>query len=222
MRSRVIRPEFWSDAALARLSHGARLTFIGMWMIADREGRLIDSPLSVCGQLYPYEGPEMLHQVDRWIADLAQAGLIARYEADGVRAIQIRSFARYQPIHWSEKPSRIPPPPQDAATAGPRQCAPRHAHEDAHGFRLQEIASRIFERHPAHRRGSLHMCEQALAEALSGAVDPCAVAESIDRAHAQWCASEQWCRNGGRYVPRLDRWLAQSQWQQVPVDSEEF
>ena len=38
-RSRVIKPEFWSDEKLARVSREARLLYIGLWSTCDDAGR---------------------------------------------------------------------------------------------------------------------------------------------------------------------------------------
>jgi hypothetical protein len=38
VRSRLVRPEFWSDATVGKLPARTRLTYIGLWNIADDAG----------------------------------------------------------------------------------------------------------------------------------------------------------------------------------------
>jgi len=71
-------------------------------------------------------------------------------------------------------------------------------------FDASEIAKRIWQRHPAHRRGTLQATERAFAQRLMGAVAPAAVAADVDRRHAGWCVSRQW-REG--VITGLTKWL---------------
>ena len=43
-RNRIIKPEFWADAKIGRLSFGARLLYIAMWNFADDYGIISASP----------------------------------------------------------------------------------------------------------------------------------------------------------------------------------
>ena len=40
--------------------------------------------------------------------------------------------------------------------------------------------------------------------------------EAIDAAHAAWCATERWTKEGGRFAPRLAAWLADEGWRDEP------
>ena len=83
-----------------------RLLFIGLWIIADREGRLEDRPARIKVETLPYDNCD----VDRLLDDLARFGFIIRYEVDGVRYIQITNFTKHQNPHKNEKASEIPAP----------------------------------------------------------------------------------------------------------------
>ena len=39
---------------------------------------------------------------------------------------------------------------------------------------------------------------------------------AIDAAHAAWCATERWTKEGGRFAPRLSAWLADEGWRDEP------
>lgn len=55
MRIRQVRPEFFSDALVSRLPVDVRLTYIGLWCVADDAGWLQWSVADLGAQLYPYE-----------------------------------------------------------------------------------------------------------------------------------------------------------------------
>ena len=103
-RQRMIRPEFFSDAELSDLPAITRLLFIGLWTLADREGRLRDRPRSIKMELLPADS----FDVDEALGQLAEVGSIRRYEADGQHLIDIPGFPTYQHLHYREAPSILP------------------------------------------------------------------------------------------------------------------
>ncbi len=105
-RARNIKPGFYKNEDLAECSILARFIFPGLWMLADREGRLEDRPKRIKGELLPFDNAD----VDVLLAELERFKFIVRYEIDGNRYIQILKFAEHQAPHYSEKGSTIPPP----------------------------------------------------------------------------------------------------------------
>lgn len=55
MRIRQIKPSFWTDAKLASLSPAVRLTYIGLWGVADDGGWFRWDVSEVALELYGYE-----------------------------------------------------------------------------------------------------------------------------------------------------------------------
>lgn len=106
-RSRNIKPGFFSNEHLAELDFATRLLFIGMWTEADREGRMEDRPRRLKMALFPADSVDMDFMLD----ELAALGFIARYEVDGLRAIQIVNWAKHQNPHLKETKSTIPEMP---------------------------------------------------------------------------------------------------------------
>ena len=106
MRSRNIKPGFFKNDTLAELDFAGRLLFIGLWGIADREGRLEDRPKKIKAEVFPYDEVN----VDAFLGELARLGFILRYEVDGERYIQIVHFDKHQNPHPREAPSNIPAP----------------------------------------------------------------------------------------------------------------
>lgn len=111
-RARNIKPGLYKNEDLAECSVWARYIFPGMWMLADRDGRLEDRPKRIKGELLPYDSVEM----EPLLAELAQYGFILRYEVDGQRFIQIMKFSEHQTPHVREQASLIPAPPDQGQT----------------------------------------------------------------------------------------------------------
>ena len=99
MRARLIRPGFWDDFEVGRLHKTARLLFIGLWCLADREGRLLDIPRRIAAELFPHDEPEVESEVAKWLTDLAEIGVIVRYEVSSGKYIEIKNFKKHQHIH---------------------------------------------------------------------------------------------------------------------------
>ena len=103
-RSRNIKPGFFKNELLAEMSAEARLLFIGLWCIADREGRFEDRPKKIKMELFPAYSFDLSGCIDT----LATGGFLIRYEADGTKYVQIVNFTKHQMPHHKEVASVIP------------------------------------------------------------------------------------------------------------------
>ena len=105
-RTRFIKPGFFDNEVLASLSPHCRLLFIGLWTIADRDGKLDDRPPRIKAKLFAYEEVN----VEEMLQVLNQHGFILRYEVQEVRYILIPMFKKHQSPHPKEQRSTIPEP----------------------------------------------------------------------------------------------------------------
>lgn len=126
-RARNIKPSFFANDDLADINPLGRLLFIGLWTLADREGRLEDRPRRIKAEVLPYDGCD----VDELLQDLNKYGFILRYEVDGERFIQVLNFAKHQNPHVKESASHIPAPGQHSASTGQEQCKQQPEPEQA-------------------------------------------------------------------------------------------
>ncbi|WP_205629939.1 hypothetical protein [Dechloromonas denitrificans] len=90
---------------LAELPPVARLLFVYLWMLADREGRLEDRPKRIAGRALPYDREV---DVDDLLNQLVGAGFITRYTVGEMALIQIINFAKHQSPHVRETASELP------------------------------------------------------------------------------------------------------------------
>ena len=54
-RARIIKPSFFKNEELSECSYEARLLFIGLWTLADREGYVEYRPKRIKAELFPYD-----------------------------------------------------------------------------------------------------------------------------------------------------------------------
>jgi hypothetical protein len=106
MRARNLKPGFFKNEDLAECSPWARLCFSGLWLLADREGRMENRPKRIKGELFAFDSIE----VEPLLDELEQHGFIQRYDVDGRGLIQILAFSKHQHPHHKEPPSDLPPP----------------------------------------------------------------------------------------------------------------
>lgn len=105
-RARNIKPGFFVNEDLIDLPALTRLLFIGLWTIADREGRLEDRPKRIKIQLMPGDNCD----TDQMLNDLQSKGFITRYSVKNQSFIQIDNFSQHQNPHIKEPASTIPAP----------------------------------------------------------------------------------------------------------------
>lgn len=103
-RIRSIKPEFFLHEGMAELSPLHRLLFIGLWTLADKEGRIGDRPRRIKATLFPWD----VCDVDALLWDLAEHEFIVRHETDGKDCIELPTFRTHQRPHPKETDSTLP------------------------------------------------------------------------------------------------------------------
>ena len=105
MRARDIKPGFYKNEELAECGPWARLLYPGLWMLADREGRLECRYKRIKAEVFPFDNVDVPALVD----ELEAQGLVKRYEVGGLLYLFIPKFLLHQRPHVNEKASVIPP-----------------------------------------------------------------------------------------------------------------
>lgn len=127
-RIRSVHPDICDDETLAGVSACAERTFVRLWTHLDDKGRGVDNPKLWKGKLYPLHDEVDEFAVEMDLCELADKGLLIRYEVDGKRYLSAKpdGWAKYQkPQHPS--PSKLPEPPESSR---PRVSLMR-PHEDS-------------------------------------------------------------------------------------------
>jgi len=115
-RSRILKPEFWSDEKLAQVPREVRLTFAGLWTCSDDYGVTKGHPAWLKAQIFPYDTDLTLTQFQQWLTALERIGVIDPFMADGESFFYIRNFSEHQKV---DRPSKMrnPPCPRDILAA---------------------------------------------------------------------------------------------------------
>lgn len=114
-RSRNIKPGFFTNDELVELPFEVRLLFIGLWTIADRDGRLSDRPKKIRMEIFPADNVDC----DAALDALSKSGFITRYTVNGERFIQVQNWHKHQSPHLKEAQSTIPAPEKHQTSSMP-------------------------------------------------------------------------------------------------------
>jgi hypothetical protein len=114
MRARNIKPGFYKNEDLGECSFAARLLFPGLWMMADKEGRLEYRPKRIKAEIFPYDNLNIEELVD----ELEKAGMLKKYTVGSEKFLWIPGFSCNQNLSRQElnTESKLPPYQEDADT----------------------------------------------------------------------------------------------------------
>lgn len=119
-RARSLKPGFFSNEDLIELPFEFRLLFAGLWTMADRAGRLEDRPKKIKLNIFPGDNVDC----EAGLTALASRGFIKRYEANGIRYIQVTNWTKHQSPHVKEAASTIPAPDEHCANTSVAALTP--------------------------------------------------------------------------------------------------
>ncbi|MDR1630056.1 MAG: hypothetical protein LBS36_07590 [Oscillospiraceae bacterium] len=247
MRTRSIKPSFFNNEILGDLPSLTRLLFIGLWCMADREGRLEDRPKRIKKELLGYDDLNA-EDVNGMLQELHNNGFIVRYNMQNKNYIQIVKFSKHQNPHIREKDSEIPPPlvnyKDEACVTGdactvlipdnneksteeaplvPDYLLPTTDHciptpSDTHVHEGTPESSNAKKETKQKRFDLFWMAypkkvgkKEALKAWDKAKVDS-ALFDKIMTAIGRARATEQWRRDGGRWIPNPSTWLNQGRW----------
>lgn len=107
-RIRTIKPEFFTDGKLVKMSIHARYAFIGLFTQADREGRFEWNEDDLQMRLFIADRKVKISNI---LSELSENGLVARYGKNAEYGY-IKNFIKHQYINPREGASVIPAPDQ--------------------------------------------------------------------------------------------------------------
>lgn len=124
-RSRILQPGFFLNEDLSDLDFQTRLYFAGLFVLADKSGRLEYRPKQIKAYLFPYDdadidfmtnslakldfvslynAPCLPNQNNDEVVNIKQLTLVGRQK----QYLQIINWDKHQNPHWNEKESEIP------------------------------------------------------------------------------------------------------------------
>lgn len=104
-RSRNIKPGLFKNEILGESDPIYSLLFVGLWTIADKEGRLEYRPKKIKAEIFPYRFDLDVSLALAW---LKHESFITVYGIDEDSYIQINNWRKHQLPHHKETDSTIP------------------------------------------------------------------------------------------------------------------
>jgi len=97
-RIRTIKPEFWEDEKIGKLSRDCRLLFIALWNFADDFGVFRANPAVLKSKIFPFDDSLRVNEVKSWLDALSIARMILPFEYKKESYYVIRTFKSHQII----------------------------------------------------------------------------------------------------------------------------
>lgn len=234
-RARNIKPGFFTNDLLAELPFETRLLFIGLWTVADREGRLEDRPKKIKMEVFPADDVN----VDDALCQLVRSGFITRYTHENTHIIQVVNFTKHQRPHSNEVASTLPAADESTSNdavlrstsyQGEQRGEPKlqplrpdtgYLNDDPGLLKPSSTSAR-----PAHGRGANYpedferfweqypnkkAKDRALKAWRSLRPSP-ELQGTILAAIARQRMGRDWLKDGGQYIPHPATWLNSAGW----------
>lgn len=97
-RIRTIKPKFWDDIKIGRISRDARLLYIGLWSFSDDIGVVIGDSIWLKSKVFPYDQIQV-QQFEKWMNELVINGFICLLSYNEERFIYLPNFTRHQVVN---------------------------------------------------------------------------------------------------------------------------
>ena len=106
-RKRMIDPSIWINEDFGTLSNLAKLVFIGLFSLADDEGRGKSSPAYIKAVLFPYNDDLRIADIEKALSEISSKMSVIFYSCDENKYYTLTSWDTWQKI---DKPttSQIP------------------------------------------------------------------------------------------------------------------
>ena len=97
-RIRTIKPKFYDDVKIGRLSRDARYLYIALWVFADDMGVANGDTIWLKSKVFPYDQIQV-QQFEKWMNELVTNGFVCLLSYNGERFIYLPNFTRHQVIN---------------------------------------------------------------------------------------------------------------------------
>lgn len=97
-RKRMIDPNIWQSEDFSKLSTLAKLVFIGLFSLADDEGRGRSNPIYLKSSLFPYEEGIRSADIDKTLSEISSNMSVVFYSCDGSNYYSLYNWNTWQKI----------------------------------------------------------------------------------------------------------------------------
>jgi len=224
-RARNIKPGFFKNEILGAADPLYSLLFEGLWVLADRAGRLEDRPLRIKGEIFPYRDGLNIDGMLNWLAD---NGFIQRYTSNGKKCILVLEFVKHQNPHKNEAESELPAPEETSTNSEENGKTP----EKIGTTRADSLSSDSLipdsltaEKKPAAPSGAELLFDEfwatyprkagkdAARKAFAKRKPSLELLNQMIQAIRDQAKTDAWRKDGGQYIPHPATWLNEGRWQ---------
>lgn len=112
-RKRMIDPNIWQSEDFGKLSTLGKLIFIGLFSLADDEGRGRSNPVYLKSTLFPYEEGIRSTDIDKTLSEISSNMSVIFYSCDGSSYYSLYNWNAWQKI---DRPTESKIPEYDEKT----------------------------------------------------------------------------------------------------------
>lgn len=123
-RKRMIDPSIWINEDFGTLTNLAKLVFIGLFSIADDEGRGKASPAYIKAVLFPYNDDLRVADIEKALSEISSKMSVIFYSCDENKYYTLTSWNKWQKI---DKPSNSSIPAYEEDNKGIRLLFDEHS-----------------------------------------------------------------------------------------------
>jgi hypothetical protein len=204
-RIRTIKPEFFTSSDIVSLTPLSRLLYIALWCEADREGRLNWNVKTFKLRYFPAEENCNIQDM---ADELIDAGLVEIYTIDGREYAEIPSFKLHQVINNRESESVIPARVKVALARV--QGEGRKEGKEGKGTHVDNAFEDFYTAYPKK------VGKQDALKAWDKIKPDLALQTKIMSALGAAIRSEDWRKEGGKFIPYPTTWLNGKRWEDEP------
>ena len=106
-RKRMIDPNIWQSEDFSKLSNLAKLVFIGLFSLADDEGRGRCNPVFLKSNLFPYDESIRSADIDKTLSEISSNMSVILYSCNGSNYYSLYNWNTWQKIDRPSE-SKIP------------------------------------------------------------------------------------------------------------------
>ena len=158
-RKRMIDPNIWESEDFSSLSMLGKILFIGLFSLADDEGRGNANPVYIRSKIFPHTAEKVrMTDVETALSEIAQSMSITFYVVNGRQYYALTHWNDWQKID-RPAPSKCPPPedsePFDESSTNVRRIFDESSTNDRRAF--DESSTSVRENCDANKNKNMNM-----------------------------------------------------------------
>jgi len=224
-RKRMIDPKIWESEDFSTLSNLAKVLFIGLFSLADDEGRGKANPIYIRSKLFPYTVDKVRPtDITTALSEIAQSMSITFYTVNGTQYYALTHWDFWQKID-KPSPSTFPSPEEadglvEYSTNDQRTLDEDYALIEKNKNRTEENKNKKENTNRLRARFAefwmvypKKMAKQEAEKAWEKNVTSDEVADLIISDVKQRVYRSDWARENGRFIPYPATYLNQHRWE---------